>query len=378
MREQGALLLATISVLAMAPSLASTQQPTAQQVQQALQQQPGLGDMVRSRIAQSGLSAEQIRSRLSASGYPSTLLDSYLNATGPETVPVPGSQELAALQALGLPALTNPALRYDTGLVRSARTTPSEVFGVDVFQRTTTQFLPLLAGPVPADYKLGPGDQLVLILTGDVELAYTLQVTREGFILVPQVGQLSVSNLTLDQLRDVLYARLGRVYSGVRRSPGATTRFDISVANVRANQAYVVGEVAQPGAYQISSLGTVLTALYAAGGVTERAKLRGVEVRRFGKVVATFDLYDYLLRGDTKHDVRLETGDVVFVPVHGPRAQVSGAVRRPAIYELEGGGNLGSLIEDAGGFPPHSPLQRLSGFRPLPPPAPGPRRAPRG
>src|SRR5437764_12022978 len=111
-----------------------SQQPTAQQVQQALQQQPGLGDMVRSRIAQSGLSAEQIRSRLSASGYPSTLLDSYLNATGPEMVPVPGSQELAALQALGLPALTNPALRYDTGLVRRARSPegPSEVFGVDV------------------------------------------------------------------------------------------------------------------------------------------------------------------------------------------------------------------------------------------------------
>src|SRR5438874_11967582 len=138
----------------------SAQQPTASQVQQALQQQPGLGDMVRSRIAQSGLSAEQIRSRLSASGYPSTLLDSYLNATGPETVPVPGSQELAALQALGLPALTNPALHYDTGLVRSARTAPSEVFGVDVFQRTTTQFLPLLAGPVPPDYKPGPGDNL--------------------------------------------------------------------------------------------------------------------------------------------------------------------------------------------------------------------------
>ena len=85
-----------------------------------------------------------------------------------------------------------------------------------------------------------------------MELAYTLQVTREGFVLIPQVGQVFVSNLTLEQLRDVLYARLGRVYSGVRRGSNATTRFDISVANVRANQVYVVGEVAQPGAYQIS------------------------------------------------------------------------------------------------------------------------------
>src|SRR3989441_552107 len=172
---------------------------------------------------------------------------------------------------------------------------PSPVFGVDVFRRTTTQFLPLLSGPVPPDYKLGPGDALVLILTGEVELAYTLQVTREGFILVPQVGQVFVSNLTLNQLRDLLYTRLGRVYSGVRRAANATTRFDISVANVRANQIYVVGEVTQPGAYQISSLGTVLTALYAAGGVTDRANMRRIEVQRLGKSVASLDLYDYLL-----------------------------------------------------------------------------------
>src|SRR2546430_1554524 len=238
-------------------------------------------------------------------------------------------------------------------------------------QQTTTQFLPLLAGPVPADYKLGPGDQLVLILTGDVELAYTLQVTREGFILVPQVGQLFVSNLTLDQLRDVLYARLGRVYSGVRRTPGATTRFDISVANVRANQAYVVGEVAQPGAYQISSLGTVLTALYAAGGVTERANLRTVEVRRLGKSIATLDLYDYLLRGDTRNDVRLETGDVVFVAVHGTRVKVTGAVRRPATYELKPGETLANLIVSAGGFRPDASLRRVVIERILPVPERG-------
>src|SRR3977135_1981851 len=105
-------------------------------------------------------------------------------------------------------------------------------------------------------------------------------------MLVPQVGQVFVSNLTLDQLRDVLYARLGRVYSGVRRSANATKRFDISVANVRANQVYVVGEVSQPGAYQISSLGTVLTALYVAGGLTERADMREVEVRRGTEAVA--------------------------------------------------------------------------------------------
>src|SRR3989454_446547 len=362
----GGLLLAGSSSLAQIPTPAQAPQA----LQQALSQNPGLADVIRQRIAQSGLTADQVRARLQASGYPPTLLDAYLGAQTPgQPSPVPGAQELAAIQSLGVPGVATAAevLPVDTGLVRAVAGGKSGVFGVEVFQRTTTQFLPLLAGPVPADYKLGPGDQLVLILTGDVELAYTLQVTREGFILIPQVGQLFVSNLTLDQLRDVLYKRLGRVYSGVRRTPGATTRFDISVANVRANQAYVVGEVAQPGAYQISSLGTVLTALYAAGGVTERAKLRGVEVRRFGKVIATLDLYDYLLHGDTKSDIRLETGDVVFVAVHGTRVDLAGAVRRPATYELKAGETLADLIGAAGGVPPGAGRGRVKVVRVVPP-----------
>jgi len=346
--------------------MATAQNPTPQQVQQALQQQPGLADMVRSRISQSGLTPDQIRARLSASGYPSTLLDAYIGAGSPTTAAAPGTQELAALQALGLPSVSGEVLPTDTGLVRSARTGPSDVFGVDVFQRTTTQFLPLLSGPVPTDYKLGPGDDLVLILTGDVELTYALSITREGFILIPQVGQVHVANLTLDQLRDVLYTRLGRVYSGVRRTANATTRFDVTVANVRANQVYVVGEVAQPGAYQISSLGTVFTALYAAGGVTERAKLRGVEVQRLGKKIATLDLYDYLLRGDTRADVRLETGDVIFVPIHESRVHVAGAVLRPAIYETKAGETLADMIQAAGGFRPDAALERVKVDRILP------------
>jgi len=347
-------------------------------LQQAIQQNPGLADILRQRLQQSGLTPDQIRSRQQASGYPPNLLDSYLPG-GTPAVPaaIPGANELAAIQALGLAPITpsGAGLPVDTGLVRSRGAAPPEasrVFGVDVFRRTTTQFLPLLAGPVPPDYKLGPGDQLVLILTGDVELAYTLGVTREGFILVPQVGQVFVSNLTLDQLRDLLYTRLGRVYSGVKRGSSATTRFDVTVANVRANQVYVVGEVVQPGAYQISSLATVLTSLYAAGGVTERANLRDVEVRRLGKPFARLDLYDYLLRGDTRNDLRLETGDVVFVKIRGPRAEVMGAVRRPALYDLGAGERLGQFVLDAGGFEPDAQLKRLSIFRVLPAPERGP------
>lgn len=320
--------------------------------------------MLRSRIRESGLSADQIRARLRASGYPATLLDAYLGES--PAPPAPGTQELAAIQALGLPAISSELASLDTGLIRTGGGPPSDVFGVDVFRRTTTQFLPLLAGPVPADYKLGPGDNLVLILTGDVELAYQLQVTREGFVLIPQVGQMHVANLTLEQLRDVLFARLGRVYSGVRRAANATTRFDVTVASVRANQVYVVGEVAQPGAYQISSLGTVLTALYAGGGVTERANLRAIEVQRLGKTAATLDLYDYLLEGNTRADIRLETGDVVFVGLRGPRVRVTGSVVRPAVYELAEGETLADVIAASGGFRPEAAVERLKVQRILP------------
>ena len=371
----GTLIGAPMPCVSQIPTSAPPPAQAQSALQQAIQQNPGLADVLRQRLQQSGLTPDQVRARLQASGYPPNLLDAYMGSATPgAALPAAGAQELAAIQALGLAPITVPvaALPVDTGLVRAARgagptEAPSRVFGVDVFRRTTTQFLPLLSGPVPPDYKLGPGDQLVLILTGDVELAYTLQVTREGFVLIPQVGQVFVSNLTLDQLRDLLYTRLGRVYSGVRRGAGATTRFDVTVANVRANQVYVVGEVTQPGAYQISSLGTVLTGLYAAGGVTERAELRAVDVRRGGKTVTTLDLYDYLLRGDTRSDIRLETGDVIFVPVHGTRVDLSGAVVRPAIYSVRSGEGLANVIRAAGGFRPDAALRRITVYRILPP-----------
>ena len=375
----GALVSAAVPCASQVPSPAQAQSA----LQQAVQQNPGLPDQIRQRLQQSGLTAEQVRARLAASGYPPNLLDAYLGAASSGgalsggALPA-GAMELAAIQALGLPPVDQSVLLVDTGMIRMRGAgAPSRVFGVDVFRRSTTQFLPLLSGPVPPDYKLGAGDQLVLILTGDVELAYTLPVTREGFILIPQVGQVFVSNLTLDQLRDMLYARLGRVYSGVKRGGGATTRFDITVANVRANQVYVVGEVTQPGAYQISSLGTALTALYAAGGVTERANMRDIVVQRAGKTVATLDLYDYLLRGETRNDIRLETGDVIFVPVHGTRVDLAGAVVRPAVYELKRGQSLADLIQAAGGFRPDAALKRLSVYRLLGPTERGPGSPPR-
>jgi protein involved in polysaccharide export with SLBB domain len=241
------------------------------------------------------------------------------------------------------------------------------IFGLDFFRRQTTQFEPNLTGPVDANYRFGPGDKLVLVLTGDVEQSYTLDVTREGFIVIPQVGQLYVNNLTMGQLEDLLYSRLSKVYSGVQRGAGATTQFSVSPVKLRSNLIYVTGDVLRPGAYMISSAGTVLSALYAAGGPSNNGSLRQVEVRRNGTLIGTLDLYDYLMQGDASGDIRLQNGDIIFIPVHLPRVRMVGNVTRPATYEIRPTETLADALRFAGGFTANASRQRVQIERIVPP-----------
>jgi len=350
--------------------------PSASQAQALLKSRPELLSQLQQGIAGSGLTPDQVRARLAAEGYPAGLLDSYLGQ-GTTNAPMPTADVFAAVRSLGLLSETDV-----DELMRLAGTTTSRgvagaptdstpadsglaVFGLSLFREQSSLFLPNLDGPVDASYRLGPGDQLVLILTGDVELAHTLDVTREGFVVIPQVGQIGVANLTLGELEDLLYVRLGRAYSGVRRS-GATTRFSVSVSRLRSNQVFVTGDVVAPGSYRVTSAGTALTALYAAGGPSAQGTLRAIEIRRAGKLVSTLDVYDYLLRGDGSKDVRLQQGDIVFVPVHGRRARILGGVTRPATYEVKAGETLADLLRAAGGFSAQAARRRFAIERVLP------------
>jgi protein involved in polysaccharide export with SLBB domain len=202
----------------------------------------------------------------------------------------------------------------------------------------------------------------VLILTGDVENSTNLLVTREGFIVVPQAGQIFVNSLTLGQLEAVLAQRLGRIYSGIR---SGSTRFSVSVARLRSNQVFVVGDVTRPGSYRVSSAGTALTALYAAGGPSEAGSLRRIEVRRGGRTVDVLDVYDYLTRGDASRDARLQNGDVVFVPPRLARVRALGEVLRPGTYEVKPGETLAELLRTAGGLTALA-AQRITVERVLP------------
>ena len=364
-----------------APLAALSSSPLAAQVspQQAAQQLQQNAALVRQRLQQSGLSPEQVRSRLQSAGYPSDLLDAYmdptamqgagpeptasmveaLNALVPPSFPAQGLESMQPRQALE-PSDSLQALRDS---LRLARGDSLPLFGLDVFRGRTTQFQPLLTGPVPPNYRIGPGDQMVLVITGDVEFIHELVVTREGFVVIPQVGQLFVNDLTMEQLNALLRERLGRSYSGVRTG---TTRFDVTISRLRTNQVFVIGEVVEPGAYQLASVATILNGLYAAGGPTERGNFRSVRLQRFGQTIAELDLYEYLLAGDTQNDLMLQQGDVVFVPPRDVRVRIEGAVLRPAIYDLRPDEDLRDLIEYAGGVTQAAALHRARITRVVP------------
>lgn len=399
------------ALILLAPALLPAQNPNPTDAQRMLESNPLLLQQLRSRILSSGLTPEQIRARLRAEGYPETLLDAYIpgssgqgaevvNAGTPDDVLNAVSQlgivdtldaetlRCAAIEvpdSLGAGADTSAAGRAaraaaalkrtrclqqldsmnaalspaDSARLKAIQDSGFTIFGLSTFRQRTTQFDPNLNGPVDASYRLGPGDRLVLILTGDVSQSYTLDVTREGFIVVPQAGQIYVNNVTLGELEDILYKALGRVYSGVRRGPGATTHFSISPARLRTNQIFVVGDVLNPGSYRISSAGTALAALYAARGPTDNGSLRNVQVRRGGKLVDVLDVYDYLIGGDASHDARLLNGDVVFVPVHGAHVRVVGEITRPSTYELKQNETLADALRFAGGFTPTASRTRV-------------------
>ena len=375
--RRAVMLVACALFLAAAPRLAA-QQPSATQASELLRSRPDLVRQLRDRIATAGLTPDQIRARLRAAGYPENLLDDYIKGADTTRQVTPGADVLEAIRTLGIvsreSADTLSALRDSLARRRSdslfadttGRRRQLPIFGLDVFRQFTTQFEAAQAGPVSDNYRLGPGDVLVLILSGEVEAAYDLEVNRDGFVFIPQVGQLFVANLSLAQLRDLLYTRLGRVFSGVRRGPNATTRFDVTVSRLRQVQVYVVGDVALPGAYGISAAGNGLTALYAAGGPTANGSMRRIEIRRGTDLLDSLDVYDYLLRGVSSAR-SLSSGDVVFVPVHGGRVAVTGSVVRPARYEVLPGETLRDVLRMAGGFDAGAVRQRVQIHRILPP-----------
>lgn len=224
-------------------------------------------------------------------------------------------------------------------------------FGYDFFKNT------LLVGttpdnmPVGSDYVVGPGDSLRIDIWGAVQARFDLTVDRNGEIAIPKVGVVKVWGLSYRQAKEVINTAIGRIYKGYE--------LNVTLGKLRSIQVFVVGEVESPGVYSISSLGTVINALAAAGGPSRNGSLRTIKILRNGKAVQDVDLYDMFLSGDRSKDIRLESGDTVFVPVIGPVVGITGEVKRPAIFELKGKTTLGEVLAMAGGVTAAGDTERI-------------------
>lgn len=218
------------------------------------------------------------------------------------------------------------------------------IYGAKLFRNPPTTFAPLDMAPVTPDYVVGPEDELQVQMWGQVTLNGRFMVDRTGSIYIPQVGTLHVAGLKFSQLQDSLKTQIGRVFRN----------FDLNVnmGQLRSIQVFVVGQSRRPGNYTISSLSTLVNAIFVTGGPTPQGSLRHIQLKRGGKLLVDFDLYDLLLHGDKSKDVQLLPGDVIYIPPVGPQVAMAGSVNTPGIYELKSAGSAtaGEMIELAAGL----------------------------
>lgn len=227
-------------------------------------------------------------------------------------------------------------------------------FGSDVFtrhDRVGAGSVPLDV-PLGPDYVVGPGDGLAIDLWGGISQSFTRTIGPDGHLALPEAGDIQIAGLTLERAQELIQQELRRQYRDVHAS--------VTLARMRTIRIYVVGDVQRPGAYEVSSLASPLSALYASGGPTSVGSLRILKHYRGKQLVETVDLYEFLLRGVQNGEQRLQGGDTLVVPAVGPQVAIWGAVKRPAIYELNGETTLGALLKDAGGVTVAASLQHIS------------------
>ena len=215
-------------------------------------------------------------------------------------------------------------------------------YGVSLFDKEVSTFAPTDDASVPDNYRLGAGDQLAIQLFGTENDQYDLQITRDGQVSFPKLGPITVAGLTYEDARDLIQSRVAAQFMGVQAV--------VSIGRLRAINIFMAGEVGVPGAYSVSALTTITQALFQAGGIGDIGALRNIQVKRNGVVIEAFDVYRLLLKGDASGDLRLRSGDVVFVPPYAGIVTIEGSVKRPMIYEILDGESVADAIAMAGGL----------------------------
>lgn len=220
----------------------------------------------------------------------------------------------------------------------------NRVYGRNIFNTRNLTFEPSVNIATPLNYRLGPGDEVIIDIWGASQNTLREQISPDGTINIAGIGPLYLSGMTIEESQQYLTRELRRIYSD------ENNQIRVTLGNTRTIQINVMGEVVQPGTYALSSFSTVFHALYRAGGVNDIGSLREVQLVRNGKKVATIDVYDFIMKGKNQDDIRLEEGDVIIVPPYESLVQISGNVKRPMQYEMKKGETLATLIEYAGGF----------------------------
>ncbi|MBO4417887.1 MAG: SLBB domain-containing protein [Bacteroidales bacterium] len=223
-----------------------------------------------------------------------------------------------------------------------------EVYGRNIFRNSNLSFAFSENLATPRNYKLGPGDEVIIDVFGRNQTTIRSIISPEGSINVDVLGPLYLNGMTIEEANTYLKKRLARIYSGLNTRADADMR--LSLGQIRSIQVNVVGDVAQPGTYRLSSLSTAMHALYKAGGVVEPGTLRNIKVVRGDRVVGVIDVYDFLRRGSLESDVMLEEGDVVLVSPYSSLVQADGAVKRGMYFEMKPGETVADLLDYAGGF----------------------------
>jgi len=217
------------------------------------------------------------------------------------------------------------------------------IFGSEFFNNGASTFAPILNTPVPADYTLGPGDEVLIRGWGTIDIDYRALIDRNGLIAVPSIGTIVLGGVKAGDAEEVVRGAIGKFYKDVT--------LNVTFGQLRALTVYVVGQARRPGTYTVSSLSTLVTALFASGGPNPNGSMRHIQVRRAGKTVAELDLYAFIAKGDKSSDIKLQDGDTIYIPAAEGFVALSGKVNNPAIYELRAGSDtVGALLDLAGGM----------------------------
>ena len=275
-----------------------------------------------------------------------TNFDNAIPSTGIPTVPVPAPIP-SPMRIVGPLTQKSEFEKF----AEDAIGRPLPVYGRQLFDEVPTTFAPVEHVPVPADYVLGPGDELLIRAWGKIDLDSRVTVDRNGQIYLPKVGSLTVAGLRYEQAEGYLHSAIGALFKDFE--------LNVAMGQLRSIQIFVLGSARQPGGYTVSSLSTLVDALFASGGPSATGTMRHIQLRRGGQTLTEFDIYDLMQKGDKSHDVRLLPGDVIYFPSIGAQVAISGDVNVPGIYELKGETTVGAALKGAGGMTSLADAERV-------------------